>query len=31
MNLEELRQAMASDAEKENEQLKNEIKLLKKI
>ena len=29
MNLEELRQAMASDAAKENEQLKNEIKLLK--
>ena len=30
MNLDELRQAMASDAAKENEQLKNEIKLLKK-
>lgn len=30
MNLEELRQAMVSDATKENEQLKNEIKLLEK-
>lgn len=30
MNLEELRQAMASDATKENEQLKSEIKLLRK-
>ena len=30
MNLEELRQAMASDATKENERLKSEIKLLRK-
>lgn len=30
MNLEELRQAMASDATKENEKLKNEVKLLRK-
>lgn len=30
MNLEELRQAMASDTTKENKQLKNEIKLLEK-
>ena len=29
MNLDELRQAMASDATIENEQLKNEIKLLR--
>ena len=29
MNLDELRQAMASDATKENEQLKNEINLLR--
>ena len=30
MNLEKLRQAMASDATKENERLKSEIKLLRK-
>lgn len=30
MNLEELRKAMASDATKENEKLKNEVKLLRK-